>query len=200
MATSPLKSVLLSAAPQHILSALFFSLFILLTSPAIAETPLITYNRLHELLPNNNSDPLLTVYQNGKVRAVYPAFMKKAGTYEWTLLDVDMRELQRLAGNPSVQQFNKQAVEEKIEKKQQAQLTSISDSTTTVIDVKHITESGEAIESPTESIDSLQTISFEDVPDVSEENPEIVELKSLLTLESKLEAILKQATPEKLIK
>jgi predicted RND superfamily exporter protein len=71
----------------------------------------------------------------------------------------------------------------------------ISDSTTTVIDVKNLNASGEVIEGGVGNGDELMTIAFEDVPEMAEENPEVTELGELQTLQSQLEAILDQASP-----
>jgi hypothetical protein len=175
-----------------------FTLLTIVSYPVLAETPIVTYDQQHELLTNNNPEPLLSVYANGNARAVYPKFMKKAGVYEWQLSDSEIQALRRLIGKPSIQQFDEQVVKEEIETKNEQDNNLplyISDSTTTVIDVKNLNASGEVIEGGVGNGDELMTIAFEDVPEMAEENPEVTELGELQTLQSQLEAILDQASP-----
>jgi len=165
------------------------------SSVVLAESPFITYDLQHEILAHDNPEPLLSIYENGKARAVYPEFMKKAGIYEWKLANSELLELRKLAGKPSIQQFDEQAVQEEIEEndKQANTLVSISDSTTTLVEIKTINESGEVIEGSAPNDGGLQSIAFDDVPDMAEQNPEITELVELESLQSRLEAILDQA-------
>jgi hypothetical protein len=175
-----------------------FALLTIVCDPVLAETPIVTYDQQHALLTNNNPEPLLSVYANGKARAVYPRFMKKAGIYEWQLSDSEIQALRRLIGKPSIQQFDEQVVKEEIKTKNEQDNNLplyISDSTTTVIDVKNLNASGEVIEGGVGNGDELMTIAFEDVPEMAEENPEVTELGELQTLQSRLEAILDQASP-----
>jgi hypothetical protein len=162
---------------------------------ALAESPIITYDVHHDLLENNNPEPLLSIYADGKARAVYPEYMKKAGVYEWQLSDAEMQAVRKLAGKPGIQEFDEQAVSEKIEENENDDDLSfyISDSTRTVIDVKEITESGEVIEGATAVDSEPKVVSFEDVPEMAEEHPEITELSELKDLQSQLETILEQA-------
>ncbi|RUM95032.1 MAG: hypothetical protein DSZ28_00085 [Thiothrix sp.] len=166
-----------------------------ISSAVLAESPFITYDLQHEILAHDNPEPLLSIYENGKARAVYPEFMKKAGVYEWQLTKSELLELRKLAGKPGIQEFDEQAVQEKVEEKdkQDNTLISISDSTTTLVEVKTINESGEVIEGSATSGGDLQSIAFDDVPDMAEQNPEVTELVELDSLQSRLEAILDQA-------
>ena len=179
----------------------FYSLVICMlafaNSPLMAENLIVTYDQQHELLTNNQSEPLLSIYESGKARAVYPSSMKKAGVYEWQLSDSEMQTLGKLIGQPGIQQFDEKAVEEAIELNDQQENSLplyISDSTTTVIDVKNANAAGEVIESANGNTDELTTIAFEDVPDMTKENPEVSELVQLQSLQSRLEAILDQAS------
>jgi len=162
---------------------------------SFAESPFITYDLQHEILAHDNPEPLLSIDENGKARAVFPEFMKKAGIYEWQLTDAEFLELRKLAGKPGIQEFDEQAVQEEIEEndKQDNTLISISDSTAIIVEVKSIHESGEVIEGPTPSKDELQSITFDDVPDMAQQNPDITELVELESLQSRLEALLDQA-------
>ncbi len=173
-----------------------------ISSSALAESPFITFDQQHELLANSNPEPLLSIYANGKTRAVYPEFMTKAGVYEWQLTDTELLALHKLAGKSGVQQFDEQAVQEEIEENNQNTplLQSISDSTTTVINVKSANESGEVLEGPSANNGELQNISFEDVPQMAEQNPDVAELTQLDSLQSRLEAILDQANQSNRIK
>lgn len=173
-----------------------------ISSATFAETPFITYDQQHEMLENNSPEPLLSIYDSGKARAVYPIYMKKAGVYEWQLADTEMQTLRKLAGKPGVQQFDEQAVQEEIDEnnKQNNTLISISDSTTTAIEVKNTNESGEVLEGSGANDGKLQSIAFEDVPDMAEQNPDITELTELDSLQSRLEAILDQADQNNRIK
>jgi hypothetical protein len=162
----------------------------------LADNPIVTYDQQHELLANNNSEPLLSIYANGKARAVYPRFMKKAGVYEWQLSNSEMKVLHQLIGKQGIQQFDEQAVREEIEIKNEQSNTLplyISDSTTTVIDIKNSNASEEVMDGAVENGNELVSIAFEDVPEMAEENPEVSELGELQTLQSRLEAILDQA-------
>ena len=186
-----------------IMHGLVATALLTMSGVAFAERPLITYDQQHELLANNNSEPLLSIYTDGKARAVYPEYMKKAGVYEWQLADSELQTLRKLASKPGIQQFDEQAVQEEIEKngKQDNTLQSISDSTKTVIDVKNLNESGEVLEGGASTNGGeLQSIAFEDVPEMAEQNPEITELTELESLQSRLEAILDQANQSNRIK
>ena len=177
------------------LQALVVMALLAMSGISFAETPFITYDLQHEILAHDNPEPLLSIYENGKARAVFPEFMKKAGIYEWQLTDSELLELRKLAGKPGIQEFDEQAVQEEIEEndKQDNTLISISDSTATIVEVKPINESGEVLEGPTPSRGELQSIAFDDVPDMAEQNPDITELVELESLQSRLEAILDQA-------
>ena len=178
-----------------IMYGLIATALLTISGVAFAERSLITYDQQHELLANNNPEPLLSIDTNGKARAVYPEYMKKAGVYEWQLTDSELQTLRKLAGKPEIQQFDEQAVQEEIENndRQDNTLRSISDSTTTVIDIKSLNESGEVLEGASTNGGELQNIAFEDVPEMAEQNPEITELNELESLQSRLEAILDQA-------
>jgi len=178
-----------------IMYGLIATALLTISGVAFAERSLITYDQQHELLANNNPEPLLSIDTNGKARAVYPEYMKKAGVYEWQLADSELQALRKLAGKLGIQQFDEQAVQEEIEKndRQDNILHSISDSTTTVIDIKSLNESGEVLEGANTNGGELQNIAFEDVPEMAEQNPEITELNELESLQSRLEAILDQA-------
>ena len=178
-----------------IMQGLLATALMTMNSVTFAESTLITYDQQHELLANNTSEPLLSIYTDGKARVVYPEYMKKAGVYEWHLADSELQALRKLAGKSGIQQFDEQVVQEEIEKnaKQDNTLHSISDSTTTVIDVRNLNESGEVLEGAVTNGGELQSIAFEDVPDMAEQNPEIAELTELESLQSQLEAILDQA-------
>jgi len=165
------------------------------SSAVLAESPFITYDLQHEILAHDNPEPLLSIYENGKARAVFPEFMKKAGVYEWQLTDAELLELRKLAGKPGIQEFDEQTVQEEIKEndEQDNTLTSISDSTATIVEVKPIDESGEVLEGQIPSRGELQSITFDDVPDMAEQNPDISELVELESLQTRLEAILDQA-------
>jgi len=182
---------------KHIHYSLIFALLMIVSGPVLANDLIVTYDQQHELLANNNPEPLLSIYANGKARAVYPEYMKKAGIYEWQLSDSEMKVLHRLIGKQGIQQFDEQAVKEEIEAKNEQDKPLplyISDSTTTVIDIKNLNASGEVIEGAVGSEEELVSIAFEDVPEMAEENPEVTELGELQTLQSRMEAILKQAS------
>jgi len=175
--------------------ALAVTALLAISGISFAESPFITYDLQHEILAHDNPESLLSIYENGKARAVFPEFMKKAGVYEWKLADSELLELRKLAGRPGIQEFDEQAVQEEIEEKskQANTLVSISDSTTTLVEIKTINESGEVIEGSAPNDGGLQSIAFDDVPDMAEQNPEITELVELESLQSRLEAILDQA-------
>jgi len=175
--------------------ALAVTALLAISGISFAESPFITYDLQHEILAHDNPEPLLSIYENGKARAVFPEFMKKAGVYEWKLADSELLELRKLAGKPGIQEFDEQTVQEEIKEndEQDNTLTSISDSTATIVEVKPIDESGEVLEGQIPSRGELQSITFDDVPDMAEQNPDISELVELESLQSRLEAILDQA-------
>lgn len=109
--------------------------------PAQAEVPVIEYRLVHHMLADQDPDPLLRIYGNGRVHAHFPAYMKKAGDYEYQLSGSELNALLRSLSQDGVIDFDHAAVkaERKQLKDQQrtaGELHYISDTTETVIDIR----------------------------------------------------------------
>lgn len=104
---------------------------------------LITYNSEHELLPKSSGEPLLTIYNNGSMRAVFPVYMKRRGVHQAQLNTATLQKLKTLLTENTLQQLNTNTLAESIELQQAEQeqiegvnetFYAVMDSTTTIIE------------------------------------------------------------------
>ncbi|MFV1973176.1 MAG: hypothetical protein ACC648_05590 [Thiohalobacterales bacterium] len=105
------------------------------------EIPVIEYRLVHQLLAEQDPEPLLRVYGNGRVHAHFPAYMKRAGDYEYYLSRAELNALLRGLSQDGVIDFDPAVV--KAERKQlqdqqraAGELYYVSDATETIIDIR----------------------------------------------------------------
>jgi hypothetical protein len=106
-----------------------------------AAEPVIEYTLVHHMLADQDPEPLLRIYGNGRVHAHFPAYMNKAGDYEYQLSRSELNALLRSLSQDGVIDFDHAAVkaERKQLKDQQratGELHYISDTTETIIDIR----------------------------------------------------------------
>lgn len=107
-----------------------------------APEPVIEYNLVHRMLAEQDPEPLLRIYGNGRVHVHYPAYMKKAGDYERQLSQPELRALLRDLATDGIIDFDlaKTKQQRKNLKAQQRTATGtvfyVSDSSDTVIDIR----------------------------------------------------------------
>lgn len=109
--------------------------------PAQAEVPVIEYRLVHHMLADQDPDPLLRIYGNGRVHVHFPVYMKKAGDYEYQLSESELNALLRSLSQDGVIDFDHAAVtaeRKQMEDQQRAagELHYISDTTETIIDIR----------------------------------------------------------------
>ena len=106
-----------------------------------AEEPVIEYRLVHQMLADQDPEPLLRIYGNGRVHAHYPAYMQKAGDYEYRLSRPELNALLRSLSQDGVIDFDHAAVQAERQQRQDQQraageLHYISDTTETIIDIR----------------------------------------------------------------
>lgn len=107
-----------------------------------AAEPVIEYTLVHDMLAEQDPEPLLRIYGNGRVHAHYPVYMKKAGDYELQLSQSELRTLLRTLATDGIIDFDpavtrsrrKQLVAQ--QRAATGELFYISDSSHTVIDIR----------------------------------------------------------------
>lgn len=108
---------------------------------AESAVPVVEYRLVHYMLANEDPQPLLRIYGNGRVQVHYPAYMQRAGDYEYTLTPRELDELLRALAHDGCMTFDPSAAA--AERKQLAdreraagQLRYISDTTETIMVVR----------------------------------------------------------------
>lgn len=107
-----------------------------------ATEPVIEYNLVHHMLAEQDPEPLLRIYGNGRVHVHYPVYMKKAGDYELQLSKPELDELIRSLADDGIIDFDHGAASahrKQLETQQRAAtgaLYYVSDTTETVIDIR----------------------------------------------------------------
>ncbi|MCK5829554.1 MAG: hypothetical protein KAH20_04570 [Methylococcales bacterium] len=119
--------------------------FASMSAKAESESPvMVTYTYEHELLPKMGNEPLLTIFVNGKMRAVFPSFMKRPGKFKAELPPSSFQELKTQITTALSQNINTSTISDEMSSAQNAQLQtqpqngeqsgfSVSDSTTYII-------------------------------------------------------------------
>ncbi len=163
-----------------------------------APAALITYTYQHDLLPKSNSTPVLTIFSDGSMRAVFPASMKHAGTHQGQLAADKLQTLRALLSKPTMKTYNAAAIADEIatRKALQEQITgqetlfAVLDSTTTIIEIPTQSGSGnEALPGNTGNT-SIKKIIQKDLPVMAQKNPDIVALQDARELQKLLQNIL----------
>ena len=107
----------------------------------------VTYHEELGELSSVDSTPRIRIFGNGRVAVHYPAFMKRAGTYEFQMGPAELRNLLRSLTAKGLVDFNARAVnnsrraravarrQERIAAGQPEEVFAISDETTTVIEL-----------------------------------------------------------------
>ncbi|MEE9339645.1 MAG: hypothetical protein V3U87_16345 [Methylococcaceae bacterium] len=133
-------------------TGLFLSILATPTNAEDRPTILITYHYEHELLPKSKGEPLLTVFTNGKMRAVFSPTMKLAGIREAQLNAEALHELKSLILTNSSQGLSPETISEEISlyQTQQEQIKNtektvfaVMDSTTTIIEYQDLSKTNE---------------------------------------------------------
>ena len=107
-----------------------------------AAEPVIEYTLVHDMLGEQDPEPLLRIYGNGRVHVHYPVYMKKAGDYELQLSQSELRTLLRTLATDGIIDFDPAATRSRRKQHvaQQQAVTGeylyISDSSHTVIDIR----------------------------------------------------------------
>jgi len=106
-----------------------------------AAEPIIEYTLVHHMLADQDPEPLLRIYGNGRVHAHFPAYMKKAGDYEYRLSRSELNALLRSLSQDGVIDFDHAVVKAERKHLQDQQhaageLHYISDTTETIIDIR----------------------------------------------------------------
>jgi hypothetical protein len=107
-----------------------------------AAEPVVEYNLIHHMLAEQDPEPLLRIYGDGRVLVHYPVYMKKAGDYELRLSQPELRTLLRDLSRDGVFDFDIAATRsqrQQVEAQRRAatgRLFHVSDSTDTVIRVR----------------------------------------------------------------
>jgi len=109
--------------------------------PTQSGVPVIEYRLVHHMLADQDPEPLLRIYGNGRVHAHFPVYMKKAGDYEYQLSASELNALLRSLSQDGVIDFDHAAVKaerKQLQEQQRAagELHYISDTTETVIDIR----------------------------------------------------------------
>jgi hypothetical protein len=106
-----------------------------------AAKPIIENTLVHHMLADQDPEPLLRIYGNGRVHAHFPAYMKKAVDYEYRLSQSELIALLRSLSQDGVIDFDHAAVtaeRKQLQDQQRAagELHHISDTTETIIDIR----------------------------------------------------------------
>lgn len=157
---------------------------------------LVTYTYQHELLPKGNSEPLLTVYSDGSMKAVFPVYMKRAGTYQGQLSDEQLQALKSLISAPEIVGYSAKKLSEEIalREAQQEQIEgkgktyfAVMDSTTTIIELS-TAPSGSSNETIGKS--ATKKIEQKDLSVTAKQHPDIPMLQKTQKLRIMLQNIL----------
>lgn len=142
--------------------------------------PIIEYTLVHDLLVEQDPEPLLRVYGNGRVHVHYPKYMKRAGDYKTTLTKPELKSLIReLAENGLVDFDRGKALGRKkqLEKRQrdQGRFHAISDSTITLIDIR-LDEYQPKASGPV-NVNVISRFSWSNLDQDEKHFPELIEIK-----------------------
>ncbi len=161
---------------------------------------LITYNYEHELLPKSESEPLLTIFTNGKMRAVFSPMMKLAGIREAQLNPDTLDELKSLILSSSSQGLSTeiiseeialyQAQEEQVENTQKT-VFAVMDSTTTIIEYQDPSNTNETVFGES---NATKKIVQKNLSTTARQYPEISVLQDANNLKGMLQNILDTST------
>ncbi|MCF6202906.1 MAG: hypothetical protein L3J59_04430 [Methylococcaceae bacterium] len=115
---------------------------------------LITYSYEHELLPKSDGKPLLTIFINGNMRAIFPPYMKLAGIRQAQLNPDTLQELNSLISTNSLHSLSTETIAEELALYQAQQeqnrdshqtVYAVMDSTTTFIEYNDPANNNEMI-------------------------------------------------------
>jgi len=103
--------------------------------------PIIEYYRNISMLKEQDAQPMLQVYADGRVRVHTPVYMKNAGDYEYQLSQAELVALVRTLSKQGVMDFDRERVHRDkkthdSEMKQKGELHYVSDSMETVVDIR----------------------------------------------------------------
>jgi len=103
--------------------------------------PIIEYYRNISMLKEQDAQPMLQVYGDGRVRVHTPVYMKNAGDYEYQLSQAELVSLVRTLSKQGVMDFDRERVRRDkkthdSKMKQKGELHYVSDSLETVVDIR----------------------------------------------------------------
>ena len=74
--------------------------------PANSSKPIIEYRRQYSMLADQDKQPLLQVFADGRVHVHFPAYMKKSGDYQYQLSRAELVALIRKLSSQGVMDFD----------------------------------------------------------------------------------------------
>lgn len=187
--------------PKHtrlILSATGLFLCIVATLANAENEPpvLITYSYEHDLLPKSGGKPLLTIFINGNMRAIFPPYMKLAGIRQAQLNPDTLQKLNSLISISSLHSLSTETISEELSlyQAQQEQTSgsdqtvyAVMDSTTTIIEYYDPSNTNETISGETSP---AKKIVQKDLSTTTKQYPGVTTLQQANNLKKMLQKIL----------
>jgi len=109
--------------------------------PANADTVVLEYTTVHHMLAEQDPEPLLRIFADGRVRVHYPVYMAKAGDYEARISAAELRGLLLYLAADGVLEFDPSATREQraiaaAAERSAGRLHHVSDVTETLIEIR----------------------------------------------------------------
>ncbi len=162
----------------------------------VNDVVVLEYSHIHHMIEDQDPTPLLRIYQNGLVRVHYPAYMQRAGDYEFSLSSEELVKLfESVEADGLLGLDLRGAVGEReaLEAQRSAagELYNVSDITETVIRLRPGEVRG--FDAVRASADLLQTIRWPNVYTDARRYPELAPVQSIAAVERRLHEILDRA-------
>lgn len=127
--------------------------------PQNANAVVLEYNTIHHMLAQQDPEPLLRVFADGRVRVHHPVYMAKAGDYETRLSDGELRGILESFAAGGILDFNTSVVKSEREQAEAADraagiLLHVSDVSETVIGVRLGSYQAPGALAPTENFET----------------------------------------------